>query len=113
MRLLVVEDEKKVASFIKQGLEEEGYAVDVALDGEKGLDMALLAVQGHIHRVALLLQALFDEARYLLFIFHHQQTHSCPSRKPCIAEPGSATCTSAYSLEQDGECQAGKTKRGT
>jgi DNA-binding response OmpR family regulator len=41
MRLLVVEDEKKVASFIKQGLEEEGYAVDVALDGEKGLELAL------------------------------------------------------------------------
>jgi heavy metal response regulator len=41
MRLLVVEDEKKVASFIKQGLEEEGYAVDVASDGEKGLEMAL------------------------------------------------------------------------
>jgi len=41
VRLLVVEDEKKVASFIKQGLEEEGYAVDVAPDGEKGLDMAL------------------------------------------------------------------------
>ena len=41
MRLLVVEDEKKVASFIKQGLEEEGYAVDVAPDGEKGLEMAL------------------------------------------------------------------------
>jgi heavy metal response regulator len=36
-----VEDEKKVASFIKQGLEEEGYAVDVAPDGEKGLEMAL------------------------------------------------------------------------
>jgi len=41
MRLLVVEDEKKVASFIKQGLGEEGYAVDVALDGEKGLETAL------------------------------------------------------------------------
>jgi heavy metal response regulator len=41
MRLLVVEDEKKVASFIKQGLEEEGYAVDVALNGEEGLAMAL------------------------------------------------------------------------
>jgi len=41
MRLLVVEDEKKVASFIKQGLEEEGYAVDVAQDGEDGLAMAL------------------------------------------------------------------------
>jgi len=41
MRLLVVEDEKKVASFIKKGLEEEGYAVDVALNGEEGLEMAL------------------------------------------------------------------------
>lgn len=41
MRLLVVEDEKKVASFIKQGLVEEGYAVDVAGDGEAGLKMVL------------------------------------------------------------------------
>ena len=41
MRLLVVEDEKKVARFIKKGLEEEGYAVDVAPDGEEGLAMAL------------------------------------------------------------------------
>ncbi len=41
MRILVVEDEKKVSSFIKKGLEEEGYAVDVASDGEAGLAMAL------------------------------------------------------------------------
>ncbi|MDL1894172.1 response regulator transcription factor, partial [Sphingobacteriales bacterium CHB3] len=41
MRILVVEDEKKVAKFIQQGLEEEHYAVDVAHDGEKGLQMAL------------------------------------------------------------------------
>jgi heavy metal response regulator len=41
MRLLVVEDEKKVARFVKKGLEEEGYAVDVAPDGEEGLAMAL------------------------------------------------------------------------
>lgn len=41
MRLLVVEDEHKVASFIKKGLEEEGYAVDLASDGEVGLAMAL------------------------------------------------------------------------
>jgi heavy metal response regulator len=36
MRILVVEDEKKIASFIRRGLKEEGYAVDVALDGEEG-----------------------------------------------------------------------------
>jgi heavy metal response regulator len=41
MRVLVVEDEKKVASFIKKGLEEEGYAVDIAADGENGLQMGL------------------------------------------------------------------------
>ncbi len=41
MRLLVVEDEQKVASFIQQGLSEEGHAVDVAYDGEMGLTMAL------------------------------------------------------------------------
>jgi DNA-binding response OmpR family regulator len=41
MRLLLVEDEKKVASFIKKGLEEEGYAVDWASDGEQGLYMGL------------------------------------------------------------------------
>jgi len=39
MRLLVVEDEKKVASFLKKGLEEEYYAVDVAYDGEQALYM--------------------------------------------------------------------------
>ena len=37
MRILIVEDEKKVAAFIKKGLEEETYAVDVAMDGEEGL----------------------------------------------------------------------------
>ena len=41
MRVLVVEDERKVAQFIKKGLEEEGYAADLAFDGEEGLHMAL------------------------------------------------------------------------
>jgi heavy metal response regulator len=40
MRILVVEDEKKVASFIRKGLMEELYVVDVAHDGEEGLRMA-------------------------------------------------------------------------
>jgi len=40
MRILVVEDEKKVARFVQQGLEEEHYTVDVAHDGEAGLRMA-------------------------------------------------------------------------
>ena len=41
MRLLVIEDEQKVANFIRQGLEEEGYAVDHAADGASGLQIAL------------------------------------------------------------------------
>jgi heavy metal response regulator len=44
MRILVVEDEKKVAGFIKKGLAEEGYALDVAFDGEEGLWLALEGV---------------------------------------------------------------------
>lgn len=40
MRVLIVEDEKDLAAIIRQGLEEEGYVVDVAHDGEEGLYMA-------------------------------------------------------------------------
>lgn len=41
MRILVVEDETKVAAFLRQALVEEGYAVDVAREGEEGLRLAL------------------------------------------------------------------------
>lgn len=40
MRILVVEDEKKVASFIKKGLEEDYYSVDIASDGREGSKLA-------------------------------------------------------------------------
>ncbi|HYK11414.1 MAG TPA: response regulator transcription factor [Gemmatimonadales bacterium] len=40
MKVLVVEDDRKVAGFIEQGLREEGYAVDVAPDGEQATLMA-------------------------------------------------------------------------
>lgn len=40
MRILLVEDEKNVAGFIKRGLTEEFYTVDVAIDGEEGLLIA-------------------------------------------------------------------------
>src|SRR5439155_23235265 len=39
MRILVVEDERKVASFIRQGLEEEGHAVEVARDGAEAVGL--------------------------------------------------------------------------
>lgn len=41
MRILIVEDEHKIANSIKEGLTQEKYTVDVAYDGEKGLDLAI------------------------------------------------------------------------
>ena len=40
MRVLVVEDEAKIAAFLKRGLEENTYAVDIAADGEEGYEWA-------------------------------------------------------------------------
>lgn len=40
MRILVVEDERKVSTFIQRGLEEEGFSVEAAFDGEEGLKKA-------------------------------------------------------------------------
>lgn len=39
MKVLVIEDEAKVASFISRGLEEEGYKVEIAYNGKKGLEL--------------------------------------------------------------------------
>ncbi len=50
MKILVIEDEKKVAGFIKRGLEEEKYEVDIANDGEKG---AQLAIEGSYNLIIL------------------------------------------------------------
>ena len=44
MRVLIVEDERKISAYIKRGLEEEGYAVDVAFTGREGLDWAAAVV---------------------------------------------------------------------
>ena len=41
MRILIVEDEKKVANFIKKGLQQEGHAADIAQDGEEALESAM------------------------------------------------------------------------
>ena len=40
MKILVIEDDRKVAGFIEQGLREEGYAVDIAPDGDEGTMLA-------------------------------------------------------------------------
>jgi DNA-binding response OmpR family regulator len=43
LRILVVEDDPKAARFLKQGLEEEGHAVDVAADGQEGAQFGHLS----------------------------------------------------------------------
>ncbi|MDO8497357.1 MAG: response regulator transcription factor [bacterium] len=40
MRILIVEDEHRIAQSIKRGLEQESYAVDITFDGQKGFDLA-------------------------------------------------------------------------
>ncbi len=41
MRVLIVEDDRTIADFVAKGLAEAGYAVDVAADGERGLELAM------------------------------------------------------------------------
>src|SRR5438270_12401286 len=41
MRILLIEDEKKTAAYLANGLGEEGFQVTTASDGEAGLDLAL------------------------------------------------------------------------
>ena len=43
MRLLVIEDEAKIADFLRRGLESAGYAVDVAGDGARAIDLLFAA----------------------------------------------------------------------
>ncbi|HEY8035555.1 MAG TPA: heavy metal response regulator transcription factor [Methylobacter sp.] len=40
MRILIVEDEKKTAAYLQKGLAEQGFVVDVGIDGEEGLQLA-------------------------------------------------------------------------
>jgi two-component system, OmpR family, copper resistance phosphate regulon response regulator CusR len=41
MKILLIEDEQKVSAFIKKGLEEQGFTVEVAYDGLMGIKLAL------------------------------------------------------------------------
>ena len=42
MRIFLAEDEAAIASFLKEGLEEEGFAVDLAINGRDALEMAMI-----------------------------------------------------------------------
>src|SRR5450759_5733746 len=41
LRILVIEDDRKLVEVLRQGLKEKGFAVDAAADGDEGLDLAL------------------------------------------------------------------------
>jgi heavy metal response regulator len=56
MRVLFVEDEKRIAHFVQKGLRESYFAVDVAYDGEEGLHLAL-----HEHYDLLILDILLPK----------------------------------------------------
>jgi two-component system, OmpR family, copper resistance phosphate regulon response regulator CusR len=43
MRVLIVEDERKISAYVKRGLKEQGYAADAAFDGQEALDLASAA----------------------------------------------------------------------
>ncbi|HKK08786.1 MAG TPA: response regulator transcription factor, partial [Gemmatimonadota bacterium] len=64
MKILVVEDNKKVASFIERGLREEGYAVDVAHDGVDG------SMKAHVYDYDLLLLDIMLPGKSGLEIVH-------------------------------------------
>ncbi len=42
MKILIIEDEHRIAQTIKKGLEQEGYAADLAFSGEEGFDLAMV-----------------------------------------------------------------------
>ena len=41
MKILIVEDDRKIASFIQKGLKEQGYVIDTCHDGDAGFDLAM------------------------------------------------------------------------
>ncbi len=48
MRILVIEDERKTAAYLRKGLSENGYQVDIAYEGEDGLSLAMTGVHDFI-----------------------------------------------------------------
>ena len=60
MRILVIEDEKKVADFIKKGLEEQSYVVNTAMDGIEGEKLA----DKNMLSLEVLIKVLFQKSRF-------------------------------------------------
>jgi DNA-binding response OmpR family regulator len=71
LRILIVEDDKKVASFLQKGLREEGYAVDVSHDGADGL------LKARVHEYDLLLLDVMLPERSGLEIVRELRAGEC------------------------------------
>lgn len=72
MRILVVEDDRKIGEFLRKGLQEAGYAVDLARDGEEGLD--LFSTQPYDAAVVDLMLPVLDGLSMIETIRHQGKT---------------------------------------
>jgi DNA-binding response OmpR family regulator len=61
MRILIVEDEHRIANTIKKGLEQKRYAVDVAYDGTGGFDLA--STEEYDDKVNLIVNSITNASR--------------------------------------------------
>jgi CheY-like chemotaxis protein len=118
MRILVVEDEEKVAAFIQRGLEQSAYGVDVAHTGEEALDLTVATTYDLIlldlmlpgisglevvrelrrRKVEVPVLALTAGARWTTASrgWTPAAMTTCPSRSPSRScWPGSAPCSAA------------------
>ena len=85
MRVLVIEDDGELAEAIAAGLRPEGMAVDTALDGDSGLEHAMVndydvietgvTVQGGVHRHPFQAQPGGDCLGQLAVVFDHEYPH--------------------------------------
>ena len=82
MRLLIVEDEKKIADFLRESLEAEYFAVDVVEDGDKG------AYYAQINEYDLIILDVLLPKKDGLEVLHELRAHA--SRRPVERHP--ATC---------------------
>jgi two-component system OmpR family response regulator len=71
MRILVVEDDEKIASFIVNGLKQSGFAVDMASDGEEALSLC-----GSVTYDALVLDIMLPKLDGLAVVRHMRRVAS-------------------------------------
>ena len=106
MRILLIEDHKPMVRALRQGLEEEGFALDTALDGEEGnykartanydviiLDLMLPKIDG----LSLLQQWRRDGLSAHVLVLTARGSMEAPALSPAAPRPYSAACACASS----------------